>query len=402
MTRWLLAAAALGLAARLAFGLGYWTDKPLTRDEREYLSLARSLAAGRGFVYDDPAQSGVVDPFGRAPGYPLFLALAGGGRDVRTTVPASVKLVQSFAGAFGVVMAGLVAWRLAGASAARAASILAALYPPLVWTAGYALTEALAWPMGLAAVWCFDRAVNADRPWRPGLAAGVLIAALSLVRPSTLFFPALAAVWLVLRRRYALVLALSFGVAVVILPWTVRNYEHHGRLVLVATEGGITFWTGNHPLARGDGDIAANPDLKRAHAALRAQYPSLTEEQFEPVLLREAFAWIRAHPLEWLALELRKAFYLVVPIGSSYTLHSRLYYATSVVSYGAVLPLAVLGSWRLGSRRGRSPGLWLFLASAVLVCLVFFPQERFRIPVIDPTLIVCAGAWWAARRGEAG
>jgi hypothetical protein len=34
--------------------------------------------------------------------------------------------------------------------------------------------------------------------------------------------------------------------------------------------------------------------------------------------------------------------------------------------------------------------LALLAGSALLVCLVFFPQERFRIPVIDPTLIVCA------------
>jgi hypothetical protein len=26
--------------------------------------------------------------------------------------------------------------------------------------------------------------------------------------------------------------------------------------------------------------------------------------------------------------------------------------------------------------------------------LVFFPQERFRIPVLDPALIVCAACWF--------
>ena len=41
-----------GFVLRLAFGLLYWTGKPLTHDEREYLALASSLAAGRGFVYD--------------------------------------------------------------------------------------------------------------------------------------------------------------------------------------------------------------------------------------------------------------------------------------------------------------------------------------------------------------
>jgi hypothetical protein len=37
-------------------------------------------------------------------------------------------------------------------------------------------------------------------------------------------------------------------------------------------------------------------------------------------------------------------------------------------------------------------------ASAIAVCLVFFPQERFRIPTIDPTLLICAGALLASRR----
>ena len=50
-TALLIAAALVGVVLRLAFGLGYWIDRPLTRDELEYLSLARSLAAGVGFVH---------------------------------------------------------------------------------------------------------------------------------------------------------------------------------------------------------------------------------------------------------------------------------------------------------------------------------------------------------------
>ena len=44
--------------------------------------LARSLVAGHGFVYDAEVKTGPVDPFGRAPGYPVFLALVGGGSGV--------------------------------------------------------------------------------------------------------------------------------------------------------------------------------------------------------------------------------------------------------------------------------------------------------------------------------
>ena len=41
--------------------------------------------------------------------------------------------------------------------------------------------------------------------------------------------------------------------------------------------------------------------------------------------------------------------------------------------------------------------LLLMALSAVLLSLALFPQERFRIPVIDPALIVCAASWWALR-----
>ncbi|PYR76063.1 MAG: hypothetical protein DMF86_13730 [Acidobacteria bacterium] len=36
--------------------------------------------------------------------------------------------------------------------------------------------------------------------------------------------------------------------------------------------------------------------------------------------------------------------------------------------------------------------LWLMAAATVAANLLFLPQERFRIPVIDPALIVTAAA----------
>ena len=126
---------------------------------------------------------------------------------------------------------------------------------------------------------------------------------------------------------------------------------HYGRFVLVASNGGVNFWTGNNALALGEGDLAANPNIKRAQLALRAAHPGLSEEEMEPIYYREAFAWILANPWDWLLLEARKFFYLVVPIGPSYTLHSKLYLTASLVSYGLLLPFAVAGFILLGARR---------------------------------------------------
>ena len=49
-------AIAVGVALRLAFGLVYWTGKPLTHDEREYLALATNVAHGRGFTAELPGE----------------------------------------------------------------------------------------------------------------------------------------------------------------------------------------------------------------------------------------------------------------------------------------------------------------------------------------------------------
>ena len=397
----LAAAAVLGLVLRLAFALGYWVHEPLTRDEREYLSLARSLTAGRGLVYDADVLDGQGDPFGRSPGYPAFLAAVGGGRDVATEVPTSVKAAQALVGALGVLIAAVLAGRLAGPRAARAAAVIAAIYPPLVTVAARAFSEALFWPLSLAVVWSFDRALEdgARAPWR-ALVCGVLAGATVLVRPAVIFFLPLALIWFVWRRRPQLALACAIGATLAIGPWSVRNYAHYGRFVLVASEGGVTFWTGNHPLAVGDGDLAANPSLARAKQALRAGHPGVTEEQMEPVYYREAFDWIRSHPVAWLRLEARKLFYLVVPIGPSYTLHSTRYYAASALPYLVVLGLAIVGVRRARALRSWTPGVWLLLGAAVGVCLIFFPSERFRMSGIDPELVVIAGSAWASGQRE--
>ena len=415
--RLVVAAAAVGLAVRLAFGLLYWVHKPLTHDEREYLALAESISAGRGFTYAPDHESGTTPQFGRAPAYPLFLAAIGAGAGTRDASPTRVKVAQSVVGAAAVWLIGLLGWRLGGPRAGVAAAWIAAVYPPLVWMPAYVLSESLYGALAMTTVLLLDRAIDrAGARQRPGAwaaSAGVVCGLAILVRPAMLFFLPVAGLWLAVRRRLPIAALLIAGALVVVAPWTVRNYRTYGRVILVASEGGVTFWTGNHPLARGEGDLAANPEIKRAELDFRARHAGLTASELEPLYYREALDYIANHPLWWAGLLVRKAFYTVVPIGPSYTLHSTLYAASSIVSYLLLVPFAIAGArtlWRpgatlrrastgavLSSSNGRGEALFLLAASAVLVCVLFFPQERFRIPVIDPTLIVCAGLFAADR-----
>jgi 4-amino-4-deoxy-L-arabinose transferase-like glycosyltransferase len=401
--RLILAAAAAALALRLAFGFLYWVDKPLTHDEHEYLALARGVASGLGFVYDDAHESGTAQRFGRAPGYPLFLAALDAGRPVPAATPARVKVAQSLAGALTVWLIGLMALYSAGPRAGVWAAGLAAAYPPLVSMPSYALSETLYSAVALATAFVLQLAVDRPRDDQiPGaghsratgltLLGGALAGAAALIRPAMLLYLPLAAGWLLFRRRPALAVALTIAAAAVITPWTLRNMRVHERVVLIASEGGVTFWTGNHPLARGEGDLAANPDLKEAELAFRRSHPGLSPEALEPIYYREAFGWIAAHPLDWAALVARKVFYSVVPAGPSYAVHSVRYRVASVAPYLLVLPFALAGARRLWYSPRRPVSLLLLAASSILVGLVFFPQERFRMPVIDPVLIVSAAA----------
>ncbi len=337
---------------------------------------------------------------GARPGYPLFLAIIGAGSEPRdpASSPLRVKVAQSFVGALVVWIIGLIAVRAAGGTAGVVAAAIAAAYPPLAWMSAYVLSETLYSAVALAAALLLDIAVEgADREGsaRGGgaatLVAGLLCGIAILIRPVMLVFLPLAAGWLWRRRRTSLAVALILASLIVVAPWTARNYRVHGRFVLVASEGGVTFWTGNHPLARGEGDLAANPAIKAADVAFREAHPGLTAEELEPIYYRDALRYIAAHPGWWLGLLARKAFYTIVPAGPSYTLHSMRYFGLSVVSYGVLLVAALAGVGFIPKQR-RPVAVFLLAASTVLVSLVFFPQERFRIPVIDPTLIVCAAA----------
>ncbi len=414
------AAVAAGLVLRAAFALGYWTGKPLTHDEREYLALAAGVAQGRGFTHDLPGEPADPDVqrFGRAPVYPLFLApLTWTSAALRAgrlpdEVPAAVKIAQAVVGAMGIWFVAAIAARAGGRRAGVAAAWLAALHPPLVFICAYALSEALYTTLALATVWLVARvtdpgsdAASHTGPVRMAAVAGLAAGIAALTRPAMLFYLPIAGflLW-----RYApggvegarRAAALAGAAVLLILPWTVRNAMVHDRVVLIASEGGVTFWTGNHPEAIGEGDMAANPHLKVRNREFRDRHAGLSEEALEPLYYREAFAHIADAPLRWAGLLSRKLWYTFVPTGPSYRLHSRRYVWATVLPYLALLPPAIAGlrrAWPTGWPRAML-GL---AASAVLVSLVFFPQERFRIPSIDPALIVAA-ALCARRTGPAG
>ena len=111
---------------------------------------------------------------------------------------------------------------------------------------------------------------------------------------------------------------------------------------------------------------------------------------------------MRAHPAAWMSARSQEGV-LSGRAGRTVRIRftRRAIRDASVVSYGRC------SSWRRvavapvgGAAWPRRRACGCSRAPAVLVCLVFFPQERFRIPVIDPALVVLGGLGAAAMLPE--
>jgi hypothetical protein len=187
-------------------------------DDGVYLLSAQSLAAGDGYRY--AYLPGAPPAIHYPPLYPLLLAAL---VKVTPAFPANVavlKLLNPVLLSLGVFGAVQLAHRRLGMSAGASATAVAicAVTAPVLVLSNVLLSEALFFAVLTGALWLVDDA-EALGGWRTAVLAGVVIAALSLVRTigGALLPAAAASLWLRGRRREA---ALAVGVAIIVLaPW---------------------------------------------------------------------------------------------------------------------------------------------------------------------------------------
>jgi hypothetical protein len=203
----------------------------LTGDEPGYDYVGWTIAQGHRLIWP-----------GRAPGYPLLLAIVylffG-----HTYEP--VLYVHALVGAAAIPLGFLVARRVLGAWSALAASALIAFHPTLVWQVERLMSEVLFTPLVLAAVLTLDRAI--ERPTRARLVlAGLAAGAMTLCRPATLLL--FVIVPFLIRRpwRERLRAGAVYGAALgaLVAPMTVYNAATYHTFVPVASSTGVV-WQGS-------------------------------------------------------------------------------------------------------------------------------------------------------------
>jgi 4-amino-4-deoxy-L-arabinose transferase-like glycosyltransferase len=315
-----------------------------------------------------------------------------------------------------VLLIYLIARRLWGSEAGIVAAAIAAVFPPLVFLSVELMSESLFIALELGAVLAV--LVYRDRPeLRWVVLAGALCGLAALTRSNgiVLIVIAAAGVW-ILRPRWSLralraPALLAIVAALVIAPWTIRNYTSVGRFVPVSTQAGFSLAGTYNPTSLSESDPSASwrvPTYEPPYDRLLG-VPTIDEATLHSIMRREATDFATDHPTyvaEATAKNLLRTFGIGdggvasadgpvdergvgVPFSDSES--PALWVALLLAAIGA---LALLG--RLPSSMLRSPGwnrgplfVWLLPVTMIAVAIPIIGLPRYRA-VADPFIVILA------------
>ncbi len=371
-------------------------------DDVQFNNLAQRLARGEGYVGD----SGRPTSF-RAPGWPFFLAV------VYAVFGPSYPLVyvlQCVLGALACVLTYLLARELLSEGMARLSGCLAAVYLPHAWFATGFNSENLFVPLLILGVWLFVR--HLKRPSIGLLAlSGLVLGYATLTRPfALLLWPLLLGVLAVAWRRErqplvvpALLFTAAFAACIV--PWVVRNERAHGRFVLIATNGGSTFYGGNNDRVvhewRQFGSWISTTDLPYRDR-IDATPDEVSHDKMEWQL---GVDWLREHPGYLPLMVVLKTGRLCLWL-PDYDGCRRRDQVVRIAMWGPFLVLLLCAAWAFLRDRSLRGLPWLALHATLLATFVtawiFWGSPRFRDANLGVLMIYAAvGARWLVTRRAA-
>jgi O-antigen/teichoic acid export membrane protein len=377
---------------------------PLAGDQYEYDLQGQFIADGKLWWTTTPFGDAHAGAW-KMPLYPLWVGFwywLGGDS------PTLVGVAQAFLAPITVLLIWLLSRRLFGATVAIITSWVVAVFP-LVWEwNGLLYSEAFAVPLTVLAILLFLGRTDPT----PKLAAtvGVVIGVGMLVRPSALFLFAgvLAsfALALGLKRGLRLTVVSIATAALMIAPWTIRNYIEFDAFLPFSVQDGAIAGTFNaevandpvypyawRPAPAGVRDIFAPENaVDDAELAKRLRSRGLEYIEEHPFSVVEAFYWNGLSRF-WDIRKPARALDDVPPEGRSKPVTQ-----VGLAMYYVLLPLAVYGLWRMRRRRHL---LIPILAMAVAASLVFtvVSGTRYRAPLNPIIGMLAVSAVVPLRRG---
>jgi 4-amino-4-deoxy-L-arabinose transferase-like glycosyltransferase len=394
-----------------------YNDRPPQglNDPTLYAYFGDSIADGAGYVRP------TGEKFAYYPvGYPATLGALKKAGDIfgcgRSTF--SIKMMNGMFGAITVLLLYLMVSRMFDRRTGIVAGVLLSVFPGQIYYSGAVLSEPLFTLMWIGALtvlmwkpWSRD-----GMPWYQLFAAGVLLSYATMTRGITLAFPpVLMAVWLfhLHSKKRAVVQALIVwaGIAVLVVPWSIRNTVAFGQITGPSTNLGDDLCIGNYFGAQGAFTLQG-----KCFANDAGKTPQQVELDRNKEGVRIAIKDIVAHPFRMPKLEAQKAYWLLYKdddglwasesYGNDYFLSNQrreilsfaanaYYYAIGLIVITGLLAFAL-------ARDLRRLTIALAFLYVLAIPLVFFGDPRFHYPAMPLAVAIAAATavrLWDARRG---
>ncbi len=406
-----------------------------TADTQSYTDAAHAILRGSYSVplrspditglYLPKAAAGAYehDTF-RPPGYPLFLAAAGGGTSA---------VSKGFVFALQALLMGVAVWLLAlvgrGAFGARVGLTAAAAYALDPYSKRYVallVSEQLATALALATAYAAVRGWQ-SRSWRWWTVSGALAAALTLTRPLlALAIPLLAlGALLTVRplRGGAVAAAASLGAALVLLaPWVTWNAAVTGKATLSTSGEGVNLLLAAHGegLHRTLAEVLRDPVYERDFLSVRrfaptaaqlrsdkdehGRYLARADSELRRLAEQEYRRRLAHEPATVLGEVAYRGYFLWMAHEDWYQpRHGALLLLLQLVDW-IVLALAGLGTVLALARAGPGRGIAIFVLAFTALNAIHHVEARYAIPVRGLYLALAAlgAVQLAARARDAG
>jgi 4-amino-4-deoxy-L-arabinose transferase-like glycosyltransferase len=416
---WALAIFAVAFVLRLAL-VAYINPSP--RDHRFddsvfYDFTARALADGRGYIWDPsiwyladgtpvyPNDHEIAPTALWPPGYPIMLSVV-----YKFTGDSLVaaKLANVLFGALTAALTFLIGRRLFGLRPGIIAGIAVACWPTHILFTAVTMSEVyftflLALVMYLTVLWTVDE----ERPHPAQLIVlGFVTGVAALTRGELAVFPvAFFLLFLVLRRTWRTAgqwtLLIILGMAIVFVPWTIRNRVQMDAWIIGTTGVGRAFHQGHNPEA--DGGPSLFPTL-----LLEDEYQDLPRAEREvkssQEAQRRALEWAVRHPLEEFHLFFNRLhlMYRDDQSGIEWVQSNKPTFGThgaerlAIVSnayYGLLMALAIVGApawWALRRDRKIFVALMPIAYYTLLFAVLFIGSNRYHVPVVPYIAILAS------------
>jgi 4-amino-4-deoxy-L-arabinose transferase-like glycosyltransferase len=397
--KYFIALLALALGMRLIASLWWQFRLPehvpfFFPDSESYWELAHTIANRQPYTFGDDAAK-----IFRMPGYslllsPLFLVW-------QEPSPLLARGISALCGTISVAIVMLLTRDLFSSQAALLAGLFAAVDPGTVSQGVFVLSEAPFCPLLVGQLWCMVRSMQANNLTKSiswALAAGLLAALATYMRPSWLLFVPFAATIALLcwqqRPKYGMLivcclLTLCFGM----MPWWYRNYQLTGKFIPTTLQVGASLYDGLNPHADGSSNMpfVANFREQLRYAQAELEPTSIAfEQQLDANMKTAAIVWAKEHPQRVAQLAITKYLRLWTPWPNARDIGGFWPKLAVALGYVPVLLLACLAVRKFVNHTTT----WLLILPAfyfTFLHCVFVSSVRYRQPAMLPLIVLAAG-----------